>query len=838
MDLKQLVLYSLFIVLGLPAFGQTTDSLPVVSYDSYQEYEIGEVSVTGAHFTDENAIVSLSGLKVGDRITIPGDRFGKAITKLYKLGLFTQVRILKTKQIGDVVYLTIDVTERPRLSKYNFKGVRKGQTETLNEKLEPFLIKGSSVTTNTKQNAINAIKKYYREKGFLDVDVSVAEMMDNEKTNSISLTFTVDPHEKVKIKDIQFVGNKEVTSGKLRRKMKNIHRKSKIFAKSRLVNKEFEEDKTAIIDYYNTVGYRDAQITHDSIWRNDDGELMIRIFLEEGTQYFFRNITWKGNTIHDNKTLDSYLGIEKGDVYNKELLDQRLHYSPDGRDVSSLYLDDGYLFFRVDPVEVAIVGDSIDIEMRILEGPQATIDKVDIRGNTITHEHVIRREVFTRPGNKFSRSDIVRSQRQIIALGFFDPEKISMNTPINQERGTVDIEYVLEEKPSDQLELSAGWGGYSGVIGTLGFQFNNFSLRNITNRKAWRPLPKGDGQKLSIRAQTNSRFYQSYNFNFTEPWLGGKKANSFSLGAQYSKFDRTLFSQGVLAIGSIYTGLGTQLKWPDDFFVLSATANIENIVLQDYAYGGFYYNGQAVTDGRFNNFSLRLNLTRSTVFEPTFPRSGSRISVTAQLTPPYSLLNNKNYDEISIQDRFHFLEYHKWRIDAEWYATLVGKLVFRASAKMGYLGYYNSEVGISPFERFELGGDGLSNQTIGIQGKDILSLRGYEVSDIAVNSNSVGGGNIFNKYSLELRYPVSLEQNSTIYVLAFLDGGNSWLGGRNYRPFDLRRSSGLGLRVFLPMFGLLGFDYGFGWDKPSLISSGAKWTEFGKFSIVLGFEPD
>ena len=675
------------------------------------------------------------------------------------------------------------------------------------------------------------------DKGFLDVDVLITEKIDNEKLNTIALDFAIDRKEKVKIKSISFAGNKNVKDKKLRKQMKNTKHKKRLFAKSRLVRKELEEDKNNIINFYNKIGYRDAKVASDSVWRNEEGELMLHLDVEEGNQYYFRNITWKGNSIHDDKYLASRLGIVKGDVYNLELLETRLRFSPDGRDVSTLYLDDGYLFFRIDPIEIAISNDSIDIEMRMVEGPKATIDKVTIEGNTITHEHVIRRELWTKPGAKFSRSDLIRSQRQIIGLGYFDPEKLGMNTPVNPERGTVDIEYVVEERPSDQLELSAGWGGFSGVIGTLGFQFNNFSLRNIFNRAAWRPLPKGDGQKLSLRAQTNSRFYQSYNFSFSEPWLGGKKPNSFTLGGFYTRFDRTLYSQGILKIARAFVGLGSQLKWPDNNFVSNTTINIENIELTNYAFGGFRFEGQNVTDGRFNNFSLKQVIARSTVFEPTFPRSGSKISLTMQFTPPYSLFRKKkDYENLSIQDRFKWLEYHKWRLDAEWYASLVGKLVFKASAKMGLLGFYNRDVGLSPFERFELGGDGLSNQSIGITGKDILALRGYETMDIVANEE--GGGTIFNKFSVELRYPLSLQENSTIFVLAFLDGGNSWIGGKNYNPFDLKRSAGMGMRVFLPMFGLLGFDYGFGFDKDNLIYNGAKWSEFGKFSIILGFEPD
>jgi outer membrane protein insertion porin family len=509
------------------------------------------------------------------------------------------------------------------------------------------------------------------------------------------------------------------------------------------------------------------------------------------------------------------------------------------------------------------------------EGPQATIDKVLIKGNDVTHDHVIRRELRTVPGAKFSRSDIIRSQRQIINLGYFDPESLGINTPINPQRGTVDIEYSVSERPNDQLEMSAGWGGVSGLIGTLGVTFNNFSARNMSNKDAWRPVPKGDGQRLSLRAQTNGAFYQSYNFSFTEPWLGGKKATSFTIGGYYTRFtnsfNRNIVTEGSLAIARGFVGLGTRLKWPDDNFITNTTLNIENINLVDYN-DVFRFQGRGISDGSFNNFSIQQTIARTTINEPLFPRRGSKISLTIQLTPPYSLFRNDDFwviDDVKqaelilrenenrsldgdpeltdaeipgfifeeeSKNRFHFLEYHKWRFDTEWYAPVFGKMVFRASTKMGFLGYYNKKIGVSPFERFELGGDGLNNQASGITGKDILRLRGYELNE--VENETDDDAIIFSKFSLELRYPFSLNPNSTIYALAFVEGGNSWNRFKDYNPFDLKRSAGAGLRVFLPMFGLLGFDFGFGFDKPELQNRNAKWNEYGKFSLIIGFEPD
>lgn len=622
--------------------------------------------------------------------------------------------------------------------------------------------------------------------------------------------------------------------------------KKKILAGSKFIKTEYETDKKSLLKYYNKNGYRDARIISDSTWRDENGDLIVQINLNEGNRYFFRNITWKGNSIYDNQTLANVLGITKGEVYNQELLQTRLQFSQDGRDVSSLYMDNGYLFFQVDPVEVAVTADSIDLELRIFEGPQATIDRVTIVGNDRTHEHVIRRELRTLPGEKFSRALIIRSQREITNLGYFNPEALGINTPVNPDRGTVDIEYKVEEKPSDQLELSAGWGGQSRVIGTLGVSFNNFSLRNIFNKEAWRPLPQGDGQRLSIRAQTNGTFYQSYNVSFTEPWLGGKKPNSLTVGGFINKFNYG--SGGRLNIVQGSLSFGTRLKWPDDNFVATTTLNLQTLALSNWQYSAAFRTdeGENVQSGNYNNFSLRQTFARSTVNDPIFPRDGSRISLTVQLTPPYSLFNrSRSYADDTPEQKFRWLEYHKWRFDAEWYTPIAGKLTLKASAKFGILGFYNKEIGTSPFERFQLGGDGINNQQFGFAGVDIISLRGYEVTDLENNRDPTDASRqvatpVFDKFTLELRYPLSLNPSSTIYVHAFAQGGNSWKQIRDFNPFDIKRSAGLGLRVFLPMFGVLGFDYGLGFDKtdPATGMRARTLKGMADFNIVLGFEPE
>lgn len=837
------LLLCLLCVLGLsiPAglVGQmTSDTLPYRPYDEPKEYEIGGIKVSGAFFSDENAIKSVSGLQVGDIIRVPGQDIPRALRALWKLRLFTDVQILQDKMIGDVIFLEIVLEERGRLTGWSYKGVKQGGHADLNDVLKPFLIKGQIITEAMKINSVNALEEYYKEKGFLDSKISVTEVNNERRTNAVNLVFDIQKNERVKIDEIVFEGNPSVKDKRLRKAMKNTKKKGTIFSRSKLVIEDFEEDKRNIIAYYHTIGHRDAQVVSDSIWRDEDGELHLKLNIEEGNRYYFRNISWKGNSIYDDKQLTTVLGIKKGDVFNEELLETRLRFSIDGRDISSLYLDDGYLFFNVEPTEVAVVNDSIDIEMRIFEGPQATIDQVVIKGNDRTHEHVIRRELRTKPGQKFSRSDIIRSQRQIMALGYFNPETMDIQTPVDQNSGTVDIIYTLEERPSDQLELSAGWGGFgtSRVIGTLGVTFNNFSLRNIFNAEAWRPLPQGDGQKLSIRAQTNGDAFQSYNFSFTDPWLGGKRPNSFTLGGVLTQFDNSFFGGGKLSIGRAFVGLGSRLRWPDDNFVTNTTLNIENIRLTNYFTGDFTdMNGNSIGNGDFNNFSITQTIARTTISEPIFPTGGSKVSLTLQITPPYSLLG-RDFDVDDPQNLYKFIEYHKWRFDADWYAPITGKLVLRAAAKMGYLGFYNKKIGAPPFERFEVGGDGLSNQQVGIFGKDIIAMRGYEVEDIPASRG--GGATVFNKFTVELRYPLSTNPNSTIFVMGFMEGGNAWSSFQEYNPFDLKRSVGIGMRVFLPMFGLLGFDYGYGFDNDRLLNAGARWSEFGNFNIVLGFEPD
>ena len=833
---------------------QTLDSIEIANYAEPTEYEIGAVEVTGATFSDATAIKSIAGLKVGERVRIPGPEITRAVKALMRLRLFTDVQVKLTKTVDDIAFLELAIEEQPRLSRYRYKGLKKKYHDDLNDRLDGVLTKGGIVNENLKRNASNKIKEFFEEKGYLDTKVAISERVDSIRANAVVLTLDVDRGPRVKIEELDFVGNQEVKDRKLRGLMKETRRKRRIFSSSKFLPELYAEDKDKLIDYYNTIGFRDARITADSVTRTEEGDLAIKIFLEEGNRYFFRDITFKGNIIYSDKQLREVLGIKRGDVYNKDLLEQRLSFSQDGRDISSLYLDDGYLFFNVDPIETAVQGDSIDLEIRLNEGPQATVDQVVIRGNDRTHEHVIRRELRVRPGDKFSRADLIRSQREIIALGFFNPETLGINTPVNAERGTVDIEFDVEEKANDQLELSMGWGGRGfGLFGTVGVSFNNFSLRKAIEGGAWRPYPTGDAQRLSVRMQSNGRFFFSSTLSFSEPWLGGKRPTSLTTALNYNRISNG-FARGTDNFGNfeIYTAsanVGTRLRWPDDNFLVSGGLRVQHYELDNFNRAVFSTDqGQAVRDGAYTNVALEATIARTSIADPIFPLNGSKFSLSMRFTPPYSLLGRDVDPSASVQDQYRWVEYHRYRANVEWYKALVGKLVVKTSAKMGFLAAYNPELGISPFERFELGGAGINNSQLSrYTGTEIISSRGYEPTDF--QNNRLPGFNdpvptsIFNKLSVELRYPISLNPNATFFVLGFVEGANSWRNFKDYNPFDLKRSAGGGVRVFLPMFGTLGFDYGIGFDKINPDGSigpqkGVGLEQFGQMNIILGFEPE
>jgi len=863
------------------------------------KYKIRSIKVVGNEYFDESLLLSLSTLNIGDEVQIPGgDNFSKAIRKLIDQNYFSDVSIYITDLQDKEIDVEINVVERPRLSRFNFIGVKKTEKDELSGKTG--LTPNRVITENMKITAIEGIKKFYAEKGFQDASVVIKEQKDAARKNNLLLDFVVDRGPKVRINNINFGGNK-IDETKLKESLKEIHEKSRMtlyplndkpvivktspytfeeylqekgyltFTKTRKIlnpylriklsgakfnPKKYDEAKDNLLNYYNSLGFRDAVIEKDTVYHNAAGNLNIDMQMKEGKKYYFGNLTWRGNTKYSDSLLSSILNIKKGDIYNREILYNKLGKTPtaEGGDVSGLYQDDGYLFFRIDPIETAVYNDTIDFEIRVMEGPQATIKTVRIAGNEKTKDFVIRREIRTIPGDKFSRTLLIRSQREIAQLNYFDQEKIKMDPIPNAEDGTVDINYGVEEKSSDQLELSAGWGGYIGLTGTLGVTFNNFSSKNLFNKKAWDPLPMGDGQKLSVRVQSNGKAFRSTNFTFTEPWFGGIKRNSLTFSVYNTKYGQSYdlltgmynpnaADQRYISTTGATITFARQLTWPDDYFSFSTGINFTRYTLKNYAIDP--YNLPNFSNGNVNNLNLRLALQRTSIDQPLFPRTGSTFLLSAQLTPPYSAFD-PNFSKKS--NPYELLEYHKWRFNGEWYVPL-GKpageehnkqFVMKFAAKFGFLGRYDQNLGISPFERFQLGDAGLSNQ-FALLGYDIIAQRGYPVyesSNPKINPDQQSSRQkftMFNKYAVELRYPLSLAASSTIYALTFFEAANGWYSMKDYNPFNLRRSVGVGMRFYLPMFGLLGFDYGIGIDRINATNS---LKDAGRFTFMLGFEPE
>ena len=865
-----------------------------------KEYTIAGITTSGSVGFDADLLISISGITVGDKVYLPGgDLFSKAINSLWKQQYFDDVAVYITKIDERKIFIEINVKERARLAVFGFKGIRKGEEDDLKDKVG--LTTNKVITENLRRRAVEVIEKFYTEKGFRGVNVSVVETPSKSSPGFIDITFLIKKGNKIKVEDVFITGNSAIPALRLKKKMKGtkekarvrffadttqpiygkVSRKSfssflsdkdylygskwkdfldpwfrfKFFSSSKFNQTKYEEDKEKVIQFYNAQGFRDALIEKDTIYYNSKANLNVEVKLKEGRKYYFGSISWRGNTKYSDSTLASMLGIKKGDIYDLSLLNKRLgkELSQDGGDISGLYMDDGYLFFRVDPVETSVYNDTIDYEIRIAEGPQATIRAVNISGNDKTKEHVIRRELRTVPGEKFRRSDLIRSVRELSALNYFNPEKINPVPVPNPDDGTVDINYQLEEKSSDQLELSAGWGGFIGLTGTLGVTFNNFSTKNILNKSSWRPLPSGDGQRVSLRVQSNGPSFNSQNFSFTEPWMGGRKRNSFTVSLFRTKlsnaFDpvtgrptRSAANNQFLRTLGVSVSLGKQLKWPDDYFNLVTTINYTQYKLKNYPIF------PELSEGTSNNLNLRLQLIRSSVDQPMFPRSGSNFSLSATFTPPWSTFSGpENYKTPA--ERYRLVEYHKWRLNYEWFVP-IGKpmgadknrqFVLRAAAKFGFLGRYSNFLNISPFERFQVGDAGLQNN-FGIIGFDIIAHRGFPVYDNSnpkINNPNQTTANqfftIFNKYTLEMRYPLSTNPSSTIFGLAFFEAANGWYDFKDYDPFRLRRSFGIGMRFFLPMFGLLGFDYGIGLDR---YFPGAQLRDISRFTFMLGFEPE
>jgi outer membrane protein insertion porin family len=782
----------------------------VVDYKSPQKYKVAGLTVAGAQYTDVQAIKLFAGIQIGDELQIPGERLSTAVRNLWDQRLFEDVSILLAEVRGDEAYLVIQVKEVPVLSRFKFNGVSKSEADNLRDQIR--LIRGTMVNNNLITISENIIKDYFIEKGFLNAEVNIQSEEDPSIDNSVFLTINVDKGPRMKISEIVFEGVEDMNEKKLLRVMKNTKQKRwwSIFKSSKFIPDDFEEDKDRILGKYNAEGYRNAKLISDSVYRTGEKTVGLKITLEEGNKFYFRDIFFRGNVKYSTEELRDQLGIEKGDVYNQDALRERVIFSMAGTDISSLYQDDGYLQFQAIPVEAVVENDSIDIEIRINEGKQYRIGEVNVIGNTKTNDHVIYREIRTRPGDLFNRTEIIRTQRELSQLGYFNPEAFDVTPTPNPEDGTVDLEYVVEEKPSDQIELSGGWGA-GRVVGTLGVSFTNFSLKNFFNKSAWRPVPTGDGQRLSIRAQSNGLFFQSYSLAFTEPWLGGKKPNALSFSVSHSiqsngqrkKIDGEINPlRQSLHITGVTLGLGKRLRWPDDYFQLFASASFQHFDLNNF--GSFF----SFANGQSNNLALSLNFQRNSISDPIFPKWGSKLSFSVKATPPFSAIIDKDYANISDQEKFQWIEYHKWKFTADWFTPLNDskKLVLNTKFGMGFLGLYNRDIGIAPFERFYLGGVFLSGFIL--DGREIINLRGYD--DLSLSSNT--GAPIISKYGMELRYLISPNPSAQIYALAFAEAGSTWDAFNEFNPFQVNRSGGVGLRIFLPMFGLLGLDYGWRFD--------------------------
>ncbi len=816
-----------------------------VDYNNPRQVIVGGVKVEGNTYFKSQQILSYSGLREGQEITIPGEEISSIVERLWLQRYFEDVAVVvdSLDATRDTAYFTIKIQERPRVSRWTFSGVKSGERKDIEERVN--LRPGREFSDYVEKTTADIVKRYYAGKGFLQCEVTAEVVRDTIISNAIQVNFAVDRGPKIKVKDINFIGNDHVKEFKLARSMKKT-KSNKIynfFHSKKFDEKEYLNDKRSVLSAFNEEGYRDARIVRDSVYYIEPDRLAIDIVFDEGDKYYFRDITWTGNSIYTTDALNSILGIKKGDVYDRVTMDQRLFGGgkQTDYDVSKLYKDNGYLFMTLTPVETNIQNDSVDVELRISEGKQAILDDVIINGNDITNERVIRRQIFTRPGYLFTQSDFERSIREIASLGQFDAEAImdpntGWSVIPNQGDNTVDVIYNVTEKPSSQLELSGGWGGNT-FVATVGVSFNNFSTRRMFEKGAWKPVPLGDAQNLAIRFQTNGTYYTAFSASFTEPWLFGKKPTSLNIGAYYTRQTDSYLALNFYSnnremdVYGISASLGTRLKWPDNYFVLYHGLNWQTYKLRNWYSGYFIFD-----DGISNNINYSLTLARNSTDQMIYPRQGSDFQFSVQLTPPFSLLRrhdfdsdgNKvqvasykdiNYDNWSSRERFRWIEYHKWKFSGAVYTRLVGDLVLMTRAQFGYLGYYNRNWGYSPFEGFLLGGDGMSGYNT--YGSEIIAMRGYENYSLTPYEpskyNSSGyayAGNVYDKFTVELRYPVILQPSSTIFVLAFLEGGNCWSDIRDFNPFQIKRSAGVGVRIFLPMIGLLGVDWGYGFDNP------------------------
>ncbi len=837
-----LELFITFLLLITTTFTTAQD----ISYEDGKKYILGGLEVTGLQSYNEQTVKTYTGLRVGQPITLPGEQISAIINKLWGLELFTDIEFYISDIQGDNVFLELNILERPTLSKVAMNGVKDRKVDEIIKDTD--LKKGKKITESLIANSKNYIQNKYKKKGYFNTKVYINTVKDTSETNARSMVVNVNKGDKVKIKDIVFEGNDKLAAKKLRKALKKTKKKSffRFWKKSKFIEDDYENDLSLLRDKYAENGYRDARILSDTILNVDDNNIQIKIKVEEGNKYYFGEIDFVGNSVYTDRALNRVLGIKKGSTYNGVLLRERIadDSKPDANDVTSLYQNNGYLFSSINPVEVSAANDTINFEIRIVEGKETFLDHVTINGNDKTNDHVIFRELRTRPGQKYNKSDIIRSIRELGQLGFFDAEQIKpdiVNPKPNE--GTVDLAYSLVESGSSQIELQGGYGG-GGFIGTLGLSFSNFSLKNILNGEAYKPVPMGDGQTFAVRVQA-SRTFRVYSLNFSEPWLGGKKPVRFNLSlsktqqfrASYSSSGRVEVNKDEgFSITGISAGIAKRVQWPDDFFTISHSFGYQLYEFNNYNLGLFNFG-----NGKSNAVTYTLGISRNALNGGRiYPRGGSNFEITGKFTPPYSLFSNKDFrglknesdalsekrftegltaeeslrlEEVD-QERFKWLEYYKVKFKGDWYTTLVGDLVLRTNAELGFLGSYNSAVGDVPFERFYVGGDGMGNFTL--DGRDVVQLRGYEnqaLTPLNPVTGQVDGGLIYNKFSMELRYPLTLKPSASIYGLLFLEGGNAFNNFQEFNPFQLKRSAGVGLRIFMPAFGLLGIDFGYGFDQ-------------------------
>lgn len=852
---KWLFLFFFCLLFDLPAIGQTeerTDTIynPQVIYSTMpRKYEIAGITVKGADNYEDYVLIGLSGLEIGQEIEIPGNDITAAMKRFWRQGLFSDVSIKWTKAYGNKAWLEIELKMQPRISEINYIGMKKSEREDLEASLG--LVKGNQITPNIVSRATKLVKRHFDEKGYKNAEVKIVQRDDLSHENEVIVDVIVDKKEKIKVHKIYVEGNQNLSDFKVKWAMKKTNERLNLlhlFRTKKFVDENYEADKDRIIEKYNELGYRDAMIVEDSVVRYDDKTVDVYLKIDEGNKYYLRDIRWVGNTLYNSDVLSEVLGMKAGDVYNQKLLGKRTSEDEDA--VSSLYMDKGYLFFQIIPIENNVMNDSIDLELRIFEGPQARINKVVINGNDRLYEHVVRRELRTKPGELFSKSDLMRSAREIAQTGHFDPETMDIKPQPNEENGTVDLIYNLESKANDQIEFSAGWG-QTGIIGKLSLKFTNFSIRNLFNPKSFKGIiPQGDGQTFTISAQTNARYYQSYSISFFDPWFGGKRPNAFSFSAYYSRqtgIESSFFNRNYSSYynpylygnsyGSTYNdyynsaiqnaydpnkslqlvgvslGLGKRLNWPDDYFTLSGELSYQAYILKNWEY--LYY----MNTGTSHSITLGATLARSSIDNPIYTRRGSQFSLSVQLTPPYSAFDKKDYKALrdantvaSKKEMYKWIEYYKIKFKSKTYTPLTPvenqyTLVLMTRADFGLLGSYN-KYKKSPFETFCVGGDGMTGSYT--TATEIIGLRGYENGQLTPWGYD---GYAYTRFSMELHFPFLLQPSSTIYGLAFVEAGNAWTEIKSFNPFSLKRSAGVGVRVFLPMIGMLGIDWAYGFDK-------------------------